>query len=491
MKSSRKQIAALGTIALLVAGCSSAGTTTAAVSSTATTTTTAPATTIPNLQPYTDATGTFATYTTAGVIDESTAFFQALGTNGRTCATCHQPSQGMSITPTAIQALFTSTNGTDPLFAAVDGANCPTATTGVNAQHSLLLNNGLIRIPITLPASAQFKLTVLSDPYGCAVTTNAAGQQIVSVYRRPLPSSSLPYLSAVMWDTRETVSPLATATTFNTNLTADLTQQMIDAISGHAQGTTAPTAAQISAILAVEQGLFTAQTTDSLAGSLTANGALGGPTNLAGLQYYPGINDSLGNDPTGAPFKPASMTMFTTWQGSNNAQQASIARGQALFNTAPMNITNVAGLPGTVPHASCSFCHDTPNIGNRSVAAPLDTGTAHNAAADADPNVIAGLSLLNLPSLPVYQITGCKNPATNQPVTYTTSDPGTGLFSGLCADVGRTKVPTLRGLAARAPYFHGGTAANLQQVVAFYNARFQMNLNPQQQVDLVNFLSAL
>jgi len=49
----------------------------------------------------------------------------------------------------------------------------------------------------------------------------------------------------------------------------------------------------------------------------------------------------------------------------------------------------------------------------------------------------------------------------------------------------------LRGLAARAPYFHGGTAANLQQVVAFYNARFQMNLTPQQQADLVNFLNAL
>jgi cytochrome c peroxidase len=49
----------------------------------------------------------------------------------------------------------------------------------------------------------------------------------------------------------------------------------------------------------------------------------------------------------------------------------------------------------------------------------------------------------------------------------------------------------LRGLAARAPYFHGGTAANLAQVVAFYNARYSMALTPQQQSDLVNFLHAL
>lgn len=490
MKTTRNQLATLCTATLLVAGCSTAGTSTTTVTSTATTTTAA--TTIANLAPYTDTTGTFATYTTAGVIDESSAFFQSLGTNGRTCGTCHEPSQGMTITPAAIQALFTSTTGTDPLFAAVDGANCPTAATGAATQHSLLLNNGLIRIAITLPATAQFKLAVVSDPYGCAVTMNSSGQQVVSVYRRPLLASSLPYLSAVMWDTRETINPLATAATFDANLPADLTQQMTDAISIHAQGAIAPTASEIAAILTLEQGLFTAQSTDSLAGLLSANGALGGPANLAAVTYYPGINDSLGNDPTGAKFNPNSMSMFTAWQGSANAQQSSIARGEALFNTAPMQVANVPGLaPLAGPPPSCSFCHDTPNVGNRSVGSPLDTGTAHNAAIEADPNIVAALGQLSLPSLPVYSITGCTNPATNQPVTYTTSDPGTGLFSGLCADVGRTKVPTLRGLAARAPFFHGGAAANLQQVVAFYNARFQMNLTLQQQTDLVNFLNAL
>jgi cytochrome c peroxidase len=479
----------LGTMTLSLAGCSTAGTSTQ--SAVAATTTTTTAVTIANLQPYADATGTFATYAEAGLIYESTPFFQPLGTNGRSCGTCHQPSLGMSIIPAAIQALFAATTGTDPLFAAVDGANCATATTGNTAQHSLLLNKGLIRVAITLPATAQFKLAVLTDPYGCAVTTDASGQQIVSVYRRPLPTSNLSYLTTVMWDTRETIDPLSTAATFNANLTADLTQQMTDAISTHAQGTTAPTATQIAEILSLEQGLYTAQATDSLAGSLAANGALGGSTNLAAQKYYPGINDSQGNDPTGAIFNPNSMTIFGAWQASANAQQASIARGEAIFNTGKLNITDVAGLTGPVAPASCSFCHDTPNIGNRSVAAPLDTGTAHNAAAEADPNVIAGLSHLSLPSPPVYQITGRHDPVTGLPVTYTTSDPGKALFSGLCSDMNRTKIPTLRDLAARAPYFHGGAAANLQQVVAFYNARFQMNLNPQRQADLVNFLNAL
>jgi cytochrome c peroxidase len=49
----------------------------------------------------------------------------------------------------------------------------------------------------------------------------------------------------------------------------------------------------------------------------------------------------------------------------------------------------------------------------------------------------------------------------------------------------------VRGLAARAPYFHNGAAANLKQVVDFYNQRFQMNLTDQQKAQLVAFLQTL
>jgi cytochrome c peroxidase len=53
------------------------------------------------------------------------------------------------------------------------------------------------------------------------------------------------------------------------------------------------------------------------------------------------------------------------------------------------------------------------------------------------------------------------------------------------------KVPRLRGLAARAPYFHGGSAATLADVVAFYNLRFNMGLSAQDKQDLINFLGTL
>jgi cytochrome c peroxidase len=51
--------------------------------------------------------------------------------------------------------------------------------------------------------------------------------------------------------------------------------------------------------------------------------------------------------------------------------------------------------------------------------------------------------------------------------------------------------PILRGLAARAPYFHNGSAATLMDVVNFYDERFSIGFTSDQKQDLVNFLNAL
>ena len=51
--------------------------------------------------------------------------------------------------------------------------------------------------------------------------------------------------------------------------------------------------------------------------------------------------------------------------------------------------------------------------------------------------------------------------------------------------------PFCRGLAARAPYFHDGSAATLMDVVNFYNRRFSIGLSAQEKIDLVNFLNSL
>jgi cytochrome c peroxidase len=57
--------------------------------------------------------------------------------------------------------------------------------------------------------------------------------------------------------------------------------------------------------------------------------------------------------------------------------------------------------------------------------------------------------------------------------------------------VNRGKGPILRGLAARAPYFHNGAAADLEELVNFYNQRFQMNFTNKQKKELIAFLNSL
>src|SRR5690348_15004830 len=94
-----------------------------------------------------DPTGQISTVSTAGSIDLSNPFFLSMGTNGRTCASCHLQSDAFGLSARSVQDIFAASGGTDPLFAAFDGANCTSVTPADGAAgHSLLLNNGLIRI---------------------------------------------------------------------------------------------------------------------------------------------------------------------------------------------------------------------------------------------------------------------------------------------------------------------------------------------------------
>jgi cytochrome c peroxidase len=52
------------------------------------------------------------------------------------------------------------------------------------------------------------------------------------------------------------------------------------------------------------------------------------------------------------------------------------------------------------------------------------------------------------------------------------------MITGKFADVGKFKGPILRGLAARAPYFHNGSAQALQDAVYFYDTRFNLGFRP-------------
>jgi cytochrome c peroxidase len=424
-----------------------------------------------------DSNGVLSTYSTNGGIDVNNPFFQNLGTNGRSCNTCHISSSAWSVTPADVQERFNRTQGTDPIFRTNDGSNCPSADVStVDARHkaySQLLNKALIRVSMSVPVNAEFQIVGIQDPYNCPETTATNP----ALYRRPLPAANLGFLSAVMWDGRESVAGAIPGKSLN--LRQSLLNQAQDATMGHAQGAR-PTDDQLAQIVAFETALYTAQINDRGAGDLAAGGAQGGPQKLSQQSFHIGINDALGGDPTGASFDSKVFSLYDAWKDSSSPYRASVARGENLFNTLPIPITGVGGLNDSLGQqvimGTCTTCHDTPNAGNHSFAVPLAIGTTTYPA----------LPQLDIAGLPVYTVQCI---ATGRTIQVT--DLGRAMISGKCADIGKLKGPLLRGLAARAPYFHNGGAATLEGVVDFYNQRFNLSLTPQQKTDLEAFLKTL
>ena len=65
------------------------------------------------------------------------------------------------------------------------------------------------------------------------------------------------------------------------------------------------------------------------------------------------------------------------------------------------------------------------------------------------------------------------------------------LISGRCNDVGTIVMQQFRGLAARAPYFSNGSAANIREVIDFYDRRYNIQYTEQEKSDLEHFLGTL
>lgn len=475
--------------------------------------------------------GAARSYSTLGPIDKTNnPFFKVFGANGRSCASCHLQEEGFSMTTQGLQARFDATNGTDAVFSPNDGANSPNAPVGTLAEkksaYSMLLNKGVIRIGMPVPTvtndaspkPAEFVLSGIDDPYQYA---NASE---LSLFRRPLPSANLRFLAAVMWDSRETVripydpnDTTRTAADYCLNLgnlklttpkapspcfalfSDDLKTQALNATTGHAQAVAGLTSAEQQAILDFEMSLFTAQEYDKSAGFLTAANSKAGTKELTTVDYYFDINSAQGDPKTGlfpATTKSKVMQLFTNWldnvgtkDAATKAARESIARGEKLFNTRTFTMVDVQGT-GTNPinGATCTNCHSTPQVGSLAQANLFNIGVSDEANRTADMPLYTFKKTGGFNANP-----GDKNAFSKMPVgtEIKVTDPGFALISGKWTDLGRFKVPSLRGLAARAPYFHDGSAKTIEDTTIFYNKRFNMNLTAQEMIDLNAFLRSL
>ncbi len=498
---------------------------------------------------FPDATGWISTYQPGGpTVTATNGFFSSdITTNGRTCFTCHQPQNGWEISPPQILDQLFVTRGQSALFQPIDAANCPNSP-GATARfpdprfirsRSQLVTRGNFRISLNAPnplgpkddsyitfsgnKNPEWVLTVEHDPFGCELDPeHGLYANLLSVFRRPLPSTNVAFLSRdhtgknlekfdIMWDARE----------------PDLEHQFINATLFHGQTTIPPDAASIKQGVQFQSGMFTAQSHDYRAGFLTGSdgsGALGGPINLYDwrqLQAPPCFLDPVSDElvcpgikeketlPDGTKVNDASelYDLFatpTTYNHAREAKRESIARGEAFFSTRIFIINKVAGLndikgdkDGT-ERGTCSTCHSNKNVLNDIASDPKRLGIMDNSSG------VNGMPWTrDFPRFAFYCAMGTipffSNPV-NSPNCpggtatcdkFITTDPGKGLITGKCQDLGKMKVPILRGLAARAPYFHGGNAATLMDVINFYNQRFNIELIQQEKQDLMNFLNSL
>jgi hypothetical protein len=196
-------------------------------------------------------------------------------------------------------------------------------------------------------------------------------------------------------------------------------------------------------IVSFEESLWTAQVTVPGVGRLDADGARGGPQALSAMTKAEGRFD-----------------LFDAWARDPNPRRAQIARGQDVFNSV------------NVSHKSCIVCHNSVNSGTNINNTLFDVRTASAEA--------------RTPDLPLYTF---RNKRTGELLKLT--DAGLGNTTGLWEDLGLFKTPSLRALAARAPYFHNGIARTLEEVVIHYEKHFGFVFTDEERADLVAFLNAL
>jgi cytochrome c peroxidase len=414
--------------------------------------------------------GVAETFHTSGTLDFTNPFAQPLGTNPRTCITCHAPDQGWTMTAEANKRLFKDTDGLAPLFNLVDEGTRPDSDISTKQLRKQVFATtvtlAVTRFTRTIPVAGEFTVAP-EDPSGFSDSVRVLN------FRRPTASANQTKVSSIL-NTAGSPQDIPATDANLMNGAAGLHEQR-DVVNNPV-----PTD-QRNAGRDFMLGIFFAQIKDYGAGRLDVGGAMGGPTNLSTFPFTLGMNDPIGSPAT---FNRKVFNIYDAWApyAVNNRHndcegdaKAAIYRGQEIFNFLEFDITGVPGFNDVVGQTTyrgtCSTCHNTPNVGGHSVIRMMDIGTAEESVCNE--------------LFPVLAVTNKTTGATRR-----LCDMGRG-GNGVWADLAKFRVPPLRGLAARMPVFHDGQAKNIKQAIKFHEERFNIDLSHGRRKDLEAFLGAL
>ncbi len=363
--------------------------------------------------------------------------FKPLGSNGRSCADCHMPTDSFQLSPAGARARFDrlqarrvrNPGADDPLFRPVDAddfrVNGDTAS-----DFSNLVENGLVRVTLPLPLNVR-----LIDP----ATGQPSGETFVDVWRAVTPvlnvAISGPDSTLPIWPPGAPRIPVMGQDASGPNRQggyqhdarfATLQEQARAAFLAHAEMTAEPPVRVLDDLSAFQQSLFSSRRVRLLAEAI-----------LTGSTIFPDPDPRLNE------LEQEGKTVFTracaqchggTLHPSTTTPETAVGRAIVRYH----NIQTACPHPATDGFAPCP------------------SRLARNAR--------------------TYQITL----ANGSIQTFTTSDPGRLLLTGQLADLGMMDNTNVRGIANTAPYFHNNSAATLDEVLDHYTAFFARaaRLNP-------------
>jgi cytochrome c peroxidase len=360
-----------------------------------------------------------------------------LGGNGRSCADCHNPSEGFQLSPESARARFDALqakrangkNSDDPLFRPVDADDF--RVNGENANDfSNLIENGLVRVTMPLPLNVK-----LIDPATGQPTDETSvdlWRAVPSVLNVAItgPDDGLP-----IWPPGAPRSPIMGQDPNGPNRQGGyqldarfgtLQEQARGALFAHAQVTEEPKARMLDDLAAFQESLFSSRGVKRLSRAI-----------LSGSTPFPDPDPKL-----------------------NELEQ----QGKEVFNRA------------------CAQCHG---------------GTLHPSGSTAETAFVRPIVRYHniqaaCPRPATDDFAPCPQRLARNARTYrislangafqtfTTTNPGRLLLTGQIADLGMMDVTQLRGISKTAPYFHNNSAATLEEVLDHYNALFKRaeRLNP-------------
>ncbi len=308
--------------------------------------------------------------------------FPATNGNGRACATCHVPELGFGLTPEHVEARWKALqaakkknrNADDPLFRAIDADEI-----GGNT-YNLLRQWGLVRVEIDLAPNVH----PLDDP----------SARKVSLFRGVTSVFNVAITAPYQQDGRF----------------ADLQQQALGALTGHAQITRQPQQRQLDDVAEFQKLLF----------------------------------------PNRHSFEVAK----------------AVQRGQA--PPAEPNVTGKAAEGKAIFQRQCALCHMGPALNETPL--PPDAFPGDIFVSRPLPPFAIESEFPAPPPLPV-RMWVVELPDGTEMVRPST-DPGKVLTTGNPLDFNVFDIPQLRGLKYTAPYFHDNSAKTLRDTLVHYQGLF-------------------